>query len=96
MANGCRFCGCEVRYIIKHPKEEGYLIFFAWHGCRRNKFKDVFYQDLMWVHAKKFVFLGAGALGSTEILLRSKEMGLKMSKKVGENMSGNGDMLAFG
>ena len=50
----------------------------------------------MWVHAKKFVFLGAGALGSTEILLRSKEMGLKMSKKVGENMSGNGDMLAFG
>ena len=89
------FCACEVRYIIKHPKE-GYLVFFAWHGCRRHKFKDIFYQDLMWVHAKKFVFLGAGALGSTEILLRSKEMGLRMSDTVGQNMSGNGDMLAFG
>ena len=50
----------------------------------------------MWVHAKKFVFLGAGALGSTEILLRSKEMGLDMSEQVGQHMSGNGDMFAFG
>ncbi|KAK2747221.1 ERAD-associated protein [Onygenales sp. PD_40] len=50
----------------------------------------------MWVHAKKFVFLGAGALGTTEILLRSKNQGLKMSDRVGTHMSGNGDILAFG
>ena len=50
----------------------------------------------MWVHAKKMVFLGAGALGSTEILLRSKKMGLKMSNNIGQNLSGNGDLLAFG
>lgn len=50
----------------------------------------------MWVHAKKFMFLGAGSLGTTEILLRSKEAGLKMSERVGSKMSGNGDILAFG
>jgi hypothetical protein len=50
----------------------------------------------MWVHAKKAVFLGAGSIGTTEILLRSKKLGLSMSDKVGINMSGNGDMLAFG
>ncbi len=50
----------------------------------------------MWVHAKKFVFLGAGTLGTTEILLRSKQLGLSMSETVGTRMSGNGDILAFG
>jgi hypothetical protein len=50
----------------------------------------------MWVHAKRFVFLGAGTLGTTEILLRSKQLGLPMSHSVGTDMSGNGDILAFG
>jgi GMC oxidoreductase len=50
----------------------------------------------MWVQAKEFVFLGAGALGTTEILLRSRAYGLKLSPCLGMNMSGNGDMLAFG
>jgi cholesterol oxidase len=42
------------------------------------------------------VVLGAGALGSTEILLRSKEAGLPVSSRVGERFTGNGDVLAFG
>ena len=50
----------------------------------------------MWVHAKKFVFLGAGTLGTTEIMLRSQQHGLPLSAEVGQNMSGNGDLLAFG
>lgn len=50
----------------------------------------------MWVHAKKFVFLGAGTLGTTEIMLRSKQRGFPLSDQVGQNMSGNGDLLAFG
>jgi hypothetical protein len=41
------------------------------------------------------VAFGAGSLGTTEILLRSKEMGLSMSDDVGTEMSGNGDMLGF-
>jgi hypothetical protein len=50
----------------------------------------------MWVRAKELVFLGAGTLGTTEILLRSKENGLSMSPTLGTGMSGNGDILAFG
>lgn len=90
------FCECEVRYIKKHPHEEGYLVFFAWHGSSRGDFQSNLYEDLMWVHAKKCVFLGAGSIGTTEILLRSKKLGLSMSDKVGVGMSGNGDILAFG
>ncbi|KAI8630163.1 glucose-methanol-choline oxidoreductase [Xylariaceae sp. FL1651] len=90
------FCESEVRYITEDPKGEGYIVYFAWHGRNRGHFKTNLHADLMWVHAKKAVFLGAGAIGTTEILLRSKQMGLKMSDKIGQNMSGNGDMLAFG
>lgn len=50
----------------------------------------------MWVQAKEFVFMGAGTLGTTEILLRSSAYGLKLSDKLGTSMSGNGDILAFG
>jgi hypothetical protein len=91
-----RFCECEVKYIKKAPKGEGYIVYFAWHGAKRGKFGHLFANDLMWVHAKKFVFLGAGTLGTTEILLRSKQLGLQMSDEVGTRMSGNGDIFAFG
>jgi cholesterol oxidase len=41
------------------------------------------------------VVLGAGALGSTEILLRSREKGLSLSDRLGGGFSGNGDALGF-
>jgi cholesterol oxidase len=41
------------------------------------------------------VVLAAGALGSTEILLRSREAGLPVSGQVGHRFSGNGDVLGF-
>lgn len=41
------------------------------------------------------VILGAGSLGSTEILLRSKERGLALSDRVGLGFTGNGDVLGF-
>lgn len=92
------FCKCEVRYIEKVQDDRGgYLIHFACHGKGRGRFAaGNIYGDLMWVHAKKAVFLGAGSIGTTEILLRSKHMGLNMSDWVGRAMSGNGDVLAFG
>ncbi|KAL7928992.1 hypothetical protein V8C35DRAFT_316705 [Trichoderma chlorosporum] len=92
------FCKCEVRYIEKVEDERGgYLIYFAWHGRGRDRFAaENTYGDLMWVHAKKAVFFGAGSIGTTEILLRSKQNGLSMSDWVGRGMSGNGDGLAFG
>jgi len=42
-----------------------------------------------------FVILAAGTLGSTEILLRSKEKGLPLSDKLGQRFTGNGDLLGF-
>ncbi|MBM7068948.1 GMC family oxidoreductase N-terminal domain-containing protein [Actibacterium sp. 188UL27-1] len=43
------------------------------------------------------VILGAGTLGSTEILLRSaQKTDLKFSGQLGKRFSGNGDVLAFG
>ncbi|HXW44853.1 MAG TPA: GMC oxidoreductase [Streptosporangiaceae bacterium] len=41
------------------------------------------------------VILAAGTLGSTEILLRSAEKGLRLSSRLGEQFTGNGDVLAF-
>jgi cholesterol oxidase len=41
------------------------------------------------------VFLAAGSLGSTEILLRSRAAGLPLSEKLGERFSGNADVLGF-
>lgn len=40
------------------------------------------------------VVLAAGSLGSTEILLRSRAAGLALSDRLGEQFSGNGDVLA--
>lgn len=42
------------------------------------------------------VVLAAGTLGSTEILLRSREAGLALSDKLGQRFSANGDIIAFG
>ncbi len=42
------------------------------------------------------VVLSAGSLGSTEILMRSKQNGLKTSDRLGYEFSGNGDVLGFG
>jgi cholesterol oxidase len=42
------------------------------------------------------VVLAAGTLGSTEILLRSRERGLALSDRVGKGFSANGDIIAFG
>ncbi|HEY0992481.1 MAG TPA: GMC family oxidoreductase N-terminal domain-containing protein, partial [Kofleriaceae bacterium] len=41
------------------------------------------------------VILAAGTLGSTEILLRSRDAGLPASAHIGEKFSGNGDALGF-
>ena len=57
--------------------------------------REVFKAPEMFVSAD-IVVLGAGALGSTEILLRSRERGLPLSGSLGTRFSGNGDFLAFG
>jgi cholesterol oxidase len=46
--------------------------------------------------AADMVVLAAGTLGSTEILLRSREHGLVLSDRLGARFSANGDIIAFG
>jgi cholesterol oxidase len=47
--------------------------------------------------AARDVILAAGTLGSTEILMRSRDLhGLKVSDRLGRGFSGNGDAIAFG
>jgi hypothetical protein len=41
------------------------------------------------------VILAAGTLGSTELLLRSREKGLAVSQQLGSRFSANGDMIRF-
>lgn len=47
------------------------------------------------LHAET-VILAAGVLGSTGILMRSRDRGLKLSHRLGYQFSVNGDMLGFG
>ena len=44
----------------------------------------------------EMVILSAGTLGSTEILIRSRDKGLAVSDRIGERFSANGDIIAFG
>ncbi|MGH9446466.1 MAG: GMC family oxidoreductase N-terminal domain-containing protein, partial [Terriglobia bacterium] len=55
---------------------------------------EVFGAPLRMVTADLLI-LAAGCLGSTEILLRSKEQGLHLSGRVGHNLTANGDFLGF-
>ena len=57
--------------------------------------REQFDAPLLFV-AAEVVVLGAGTLGSTEILLRSREMGLPLSDRLGHGFTGNGDVLGFG
>ena len=49
-----------------------------------------------WVLTAGVVILAAGTLGSTEILLRSRDRGLSVSGQLGKRFSANGDIIAFG
>ncbi len=79
------FTGKQVRHVTRDGD--------AW----RVHFRDTGNEDdaLKTVSAR-IVVLGAGTLGSTEILLRSEENGLKLSQRLGQNFSGNGDVISFG
>jgi len=82
------FTELSVKYVEKSG--EDWLVYFQIMNAGREKFD----APLMFVKAK-MVILGAGTLGSTEILLRSKQKGLSVSDKIGYSFTGNGDVLGF-
>ena len=65
------------------------------HGYR-VKYRDVARNRSEVIHASRVV-VSAGCLGSTELLLRSKKSGTlpRISDRLGQQFSGNGDFLAF-
>lgn len=70
---------------------DGWIVHFQYLDSGREKFS----APTLFVKAD-IVVVSAGTLGSTEILLRSRDKGLSTSNQLGENMSGNGDILGFG
>ncbi len=83
------FCQAEVDHLAR--RDDHWLVYYRPLQQDRSEFTD----ELPFVIARQ-VFLGAGTLGSTEILLRSKALGLAMSDQVGHHFSSNGEVLAFG
>jgi len=85
------FTGAEVKWI--EPDANGWRVHFNLIGPAAEIAGDSTGQRNI---VCKNLFLGAGTLGSTEILLRSQTHGLRVSNRLGEGFSGNGDVLAFG
>lgn len=83
------FCGVRVRHVERQA--DGWAITYVPQGVQW----DAFTANEGRVSAR-IVVLGAGALGSTEILLRSRDRGLSLSSRLGSRFTGNGDVLAFG
>lgn len=82
------FTGADVRSIERAG--DRWRIHYELVGAGRSRFD----APLPFVTAD-VVVLGAGALGSTEILLRSAARGLPVSDQLGRRFTGNGDLLGF-
>lgn len=82
------YCNAEVEYIERAGGK--WVVYFEVFNTNRDKFK----APPMFVRAANVVVAG-GALGSTEILLRSKAKGLEISSRLGASFTGNGDVLGF-
>ncbi len=70
--------------------DDGWLVHYQPMQAGRERF----HAPELFVRAG-VVVLGAGTLGSTEILLRSRDRGLPLSSAVGSRFSGNGDLIGF-
>lgn len=77
------YCGMEAQLLLP-AADEGYFVYLRAHEGAG------FDEKLL--HAR-IVVLAAGSLGSTAILLRSRERGLALSPKLGCAFSGNADVL---
>ncbi|MEO6417967.1 MAG: GMC family oxidoreductase N-terminal domain-containing protein, partial [Polyangiaceae bacterium] len=89
-ANGAQlFTELDVQFIEK--VDGAYNVHFDPVALKRDRFD----APPMFVRAK-VVIVSAGALGSAELLLRSRDRGLSVSAQVGKRFSGNATTLAFG
>lgn len=82
------FTRVEVSYLEHDGDGPGYRI-----SCVRRSGPDGLKTSAHVITAQRVV-LSAGALGSTAILLRSRDRGMVFSDQLGEHFSGNGDSFA--
>jgi cholesterol oxidase len=82
------FCRVNVTHLAE--SDSGFRVYFQ----PIHEGIDGFDADASFVDAD-IVIVSAGSLGSTEIVLRSKQKGLPCSSRVGESFTGNGDVLGF-
>lgn len=82
------FTRAQVRRVERSG--DGWLVHYRPVGYGRGAFD----APEMFVRAD-VVVLAAGALGSPEILLRSAAHGLPVSRRLGQDFTSNGDVLAF-
>ena len=83
------FLQIEVTAITRDPLSSSWKVHYQ-RNIKIGKFK----RKEQFVRAK-YVIVGAGALGSTKVLLQSKQRGLDVSEKLGKSFTGNGDVLGF-
>ncbi len=84
------FCEVAVRSVAKDA-DGRWRVLFAPTGEKGNGADDA--GDAV---TADIVVLAAGTLGSSEILLRSRDRGLALSDRTGTRFSANGDLIAFG
>ena len=75
---------------LERTRNGAWRIYYHPVGFARGRFDEA----PLFVTAS-VVVLGAGSLGSTGILLRSRDRGLPLSGKLGQGFTGNGDVLGF-
>ncbi len=78
---------------VSHIEKSGnqWLVYFDIYDTGREKFD----APPMFIKAD-MIFVCAGSIGSTEIMLRSAQKGLPVSDMLGKKFTGNGDVLGFG
>lgn len=75
---------------LERTRNGAWRIYYQPVGFARGRFDEA----PLFVTAS-VVVLGAGSLGSTGILLRSRDRGLPLSARLGKGFTGNGDVLGF-
>ena len=91
VANGAQiFTGVAVHSVVRDEATQQWRVRYQLVDLGR----EIYGAPNLSVSAD-IVILSAGTLGSTAILLRSRDAGLPVSDALGQHFTGNGDVLAF-
>ena len=91
VAHGARiFTGAAVHSVTREPDTQQWKVSFQLVQLGRESYgaPDLFVSA-------DIVIVAAGTIGSSALLLRSREAGLGTSDRLGQHFTGNGDVLAF-